>query len=39
MTRHLEWFVNLDRSKRSTIQFVDNKVIQVEGTKNVLVTR
>nr|KYP66838.1 Retrovirus-related Pol polyprotein from transposon TNT 1-94 [Cajanus cajan] len=39
MTGYRDWLVNFDAKKKSTVRFADNRVIQAEGTGNVLVTR
>jgi len=38
MTGRRDWLINFDEKKKSIVRFVDNRVIQVEGTKNMLVT-
>ncbi|XP_019431792.1 PREDICTED: uncharacterized protein LOC109338895, partial [Lupinus angustifolius] len=39
MTDHRNWLVNFDSSKRSKVRFVDNRVIQAEGTGDVKITK
>ncbi|XP_006595294.1 uncharacterized protein [Glycine max] len=39
MTGHKEWLVSFDMKKKSKVKFVDNRVIEVEGTSDVLIQR
>lgn len=39
ITGHNNWFVNLDETKKSTVRFADNRVIQAEGIGEVLIKR
>jgi len=38
MISRFDWLVNCDEKKKSIVGFSDNRVIQAEGTENVLVT-
>eukprot|EP00256_Glycine_max_P066599 XP_025981194.1 uncharacterized protein LOC112999352 [Glycine max] len=39
MTRHREWFVNIDDKVKSKIKFVDNSSVTVEGIGKVMIQR
>ena len=39
MTRHREWFVNIDDKVKSKIKFADNSSITAEGIGKVMIQR
>ncbi|XP_019455196.1 PREDICTED: uncharacterized protein LOC109356328 [Lupinus angustifolius] len=39
MTRHRDWLVNFDETKKSIVRFAKNRVIQAEGTGDVLINK
>ncbi|XP_019433446.1 PREDICTED: uncharacterized protein LOC109340262 [Lupinus angustifolius] len=39
VTGHREWLVNFDERKKSNVRFADNRMIQAEGTGDVLINR
>ncbi|XP_019438837.1 PREDICTED: uncharacterized protein LOC109344530 [Lupinus angustifolius] len=39
MTRHKEWLVDFDPSKKSRVKFADVSSLEVEGAGNVVITR
>ncbi|XP_019459987.1 PREDICTED: uncharacterized protein LOC109359748 [Lupinus angustifolius] len=39
MTGHRDWLVNYDEKKKSTVRFADNRVIQAEGTWDILINK
>ena len=39
MTSHREWLIHFDKSRKSQIRFADNRIIQAEGTGDILIRR